>query len=91
MSDVTIDLTSNNIELLTAYSEPWKITLLDTGESTMTAGRLAKAKPFLEDTFCFTYGDGLGNINIKELLSEHKVWETTVTVVQPPGELDNIS
>ncbi len=93
MSDVTIDLGSNNVELHTAYSEPWKITLLDTGESTMTAGRLAKAKPFLDDTFCFTYGDGVGNINIEDLISDHRKSgkKATITVVQPPGRYGAIS
>ena len=69
MSDVTIDLQKNNIEVHSKRAEPWKITLIDTGENTMTGGRLLKVKKYLEndENFCFTYGDGLGNINIKKV------------------------
>ena len=66
--DVTLDLSSNSIEVHSKKSEPWKVTLVDTGESTLTGGRLARVKNFIKDTFCFTYGDGLADINLKRLI-----------------------
>ena len=74
-------------------TEPWKITLVDTGENTMTGGRLKRVKEFLgNDSFCFTYGDGVANINIKNLIkfhSEHKT-KATLTAVQPPGRFGSL-
>lgn len=87
-SDVTIDLTNNDIKVHHKFAEPWKVTLVDTGLNTMTGGRLKKIEPYIEkSTFCFTYGDGLSNINISNLISFHKKNKTaaTLTAVQPPG------
>jgi len=87
-SDVTFDLQDNKMEVHRKFSEPWKVTLVDTGLETMTGGRLKKIKNFAgDDTFCFTYGDGISNINISELIEFHKNSKTidTVTAVQPPG------
>jgi len=70
MSDVTIDMQSNSIQVHNNYSEPWSVTLVDTGEHTMTGGRLKRVSAFLEneDTFCFTYGDGVSDIDISATL-----------------------
>lgn len=87
-SDVTIDIQNNKVEVHEQYSEPWKVTLVDTGENTGTGGRLKKVKNYLSnETFCFTYGDGVSDINISELIKFHKKQKTlaTITAVQPPG------
>jgi len=87
-SDVTIDIRNNKMEVHNNSSEPWKITLLDTGLNTFTGGRVLRAKKFLEDdTFMLTYGDGVGNINIPELIDFHKKNKSilTLTSVQPEG------
>ena len=85
--DVTLDLSSNSIEVHSKKSESWKVTLIDTGENTLTGGRLARVKNFIKDTFCFTYGDGLADINLKELINYHKKSKkkATITAVKPPG------
>ncbi len=88
-SDITIDLQSNNIEVHNNSSEPWKVTLLDTGIDTLTGGRVLRAKEHLKDEpFFLTYGDGVSNVNIRELLEYHKQQESMVTVtgVQPEGK-----
>ena len=86
-SDVTLDLRKNEMKVHQKKSEPWKITLVDTGEKTMTAGRIKRVKKFLPDTFCLTYGDGLSDIDISKLISFHKKnkFIGTITAVQPPG------
>lgn len=89
MSDVTIDMESNNMEVHEKYAEPWKVTLVDTGEETMTGGRLKRVSQYLqdEDAFCFTYGDGLADVDISRQLEQHRrdgKW-ATITAVQPPG------
>lgn len=86
-SNVTFDLRNNRMDIHDSHSEPWKVTLVDTGESTMTGGRLKRVSSFLDDDFCFTYGDGLSDVNIKELINFHKKEKrlATVTAVQPPG------
>jgi len=87
-SDVTIDIMNNKMDVHRKSAEPWKITLVDTGLDTMTGGRLRRVKNFVEnETFCFTYGDGLGDVNVSELIKFHKNQKTIVTVtsVQPPG------
>ena len=87
-SDVTFDMSSSKIDIHTNSSEPWKVTLVDTGEETMTGGRLKRISSYLDkEDFCFTYGDGVSDINITELISFHKSNKTlaTVTAVQPPG------
>ncbi|MGF6600006.1 glucose-1-phosphate cytidylyltransferase [Paraburkholderia sp. GAS448] len=88
-SDVTFDMRTNEMQVHQQYAEPWKVTLVDTGESTMTGGRLRRVKDFVKDeeAFCFTYGDGLGNINITSLTDYHKQRGTlaTLTATYPPG------
>jgi glucose-1-phosphate cytidylyltransferase len=88
MSDVTFDMVDNKMEVHQRRSEPWKVTIVDTGEATMTGGRLKRVREYLGDeAFCFTYGDGVGNINISELIAFHKNQGrlATLTGVQPPG------
>jgi glucose-1-phosphate cytidylyltransferase len=88
MSDVTIDLSDNSLEIHNRYAEPWKITLVDTGESTQTGGRLKRISPYVDDgDFCMTYGDGLSDVDITELIRFHNEAGklATVTAVQPPG------
>lgn len=93
-SNITFDLKENDIEIHSRNVEPWKITLADTGLNTMTGGRLKKVKEFLDDeSFCFTYGDGLSDINLKELIDFHKNQKTlaTVTGVRPPARFGAMS
>jgi len=93
MADVTIDLTNNNIEVHNAKAEPWKVTLVDTGLYTQTGGRIKRIKPYVgNETFMLTYGDGVANINIKELLEFHKSHGryATITAVQPPGRFGGL-
>ena len=89
MSDVTFDMGNNNaMQIHQRNSEPWKITLIDTGEGTLTGGRLKRVSRYLgDDDFCFTYGDGVGDIDITKLIAFHKKHrkKATVTAVQPPG------
>ncbi len=88
VSDVTIDLTSNQIEFLDRKSEPWKVTLIDTGQHTMTGGRLKRVAKYLgDDDFCFTYGDGVGNVDITALIAFHRAQGTlaTLTAARPGG------
>ncbi len=88
MSDVTFDLKKNTMEVHAEKAEPWRVTLIDTGEKTMTGGRLKRVRQYLGDEdFCFTYGDGLSNVNITKLIEFHKRQNTlaTVTAIQPPG------
>ena len=87
-SDVTIDLKDNSIKVINNSSEPWKVTLLDTGLNTMTGGRIKRAQNFIGDEpFMLTYGDGVADINIKELLKFHKSHGKllTMTSAQPDG------
>ena len=94
-SDITIDLKNNNLEIKKTNSEPWKISLVDTGENTMTGGRILKIKDILkkEKDFCLTYGDGVSNINIKKLIDFHKKNKklATITVVKPQGRYGMIN
>ena len=89
MSDVTIDMVNNSMEVHQKNAEPWRVTLVDTGDETMTGGRLKKVKPYLEgeNDFCFTYGDGLSDIDLTKLINFHRVHGklATVTAVLPPG------
>ena len=88
MSDVTFDIAENKMEVHQHSAEPWRVTLVDTGENTMTGGRLKRVRDYLDnDEFCFTYGDGVGNVDITRLISFHKERGTlaTLTAVQPPG------
>ncbi|KTD72250.1 glucose-1-phosphate cytidylyltransferase [Legionella tucsonensis] len=93
-SDVTIDMKKNTTEIHQSYSEPWRITLLDTGEHSMTGGRLKRIAHHLEDEdFCFTYGDGVSNVNITELIEFHKYHKklATVTAIKPPARFGAIN
>lgn len=88
MSDVTFDMENNSMEVHKKRTEPWKVTIIDTGEETMTGGRLKRVKDYIGDeTFCFTYGDGVGDVNISETIELHKRAQrkATLTAVQPPG------
>jgi len=93
-SDVTFDMNSGSMEVHSRRAEPWKVTLVDTGPETMTGGRLRRVKPFVKDsgTFMLTYGDGLADINLKELLEFHRAkgLTATVTAVQPPGRFGTL-
>lgn len=88
-SDVTFDMQKNSMEIHQNSSEPWKVTVVDTGEETMTGGRLKRVMPYLsgDEDFCFTYGDGVSDVNITALVNFHKEQNklATVTAVQPPG------
>ena len=89
MSDVTFDMSANATRIHKHSAEPWNVTLIDTGETTMTGGRLKRIKQYVEgeDAFCFTYGDGVSDVNISELIAFHKKHKklATITAVQPPG------
>jgi glucose-1-phosphate cytidylyltransferase len=89
MSDVTFDMQNNQMEVHTRNTEPWKVTLVDTGDETMTGGRLKRVRPYIsdEEMFCFTYGDGVSDVNISELIAFHKSHGklATLTATQPPG------
>ena len=88
-SDVTFNMINNEIKIHQERAEPWKVTLVDTGENTMTGGRIKRVKEYLDENedFCLTYGDGLSNINIKELVNFHKNHGkiATISSVYPPG------
>ena len=89
MSDVTFDMRDNSMQVLQQSAEPWRVTLIDTGEETMTGGRLRRVAPYVKDeeAFCFTYGDGVSNVNIAELVTFHKAQrvKATLTATLPPG------
>ena len=87
MSDVTINLRNNEVKVHQNMSEPWSVTLVDTGETTNTGGRLKRVAPHIDGTFCFTYGDGLSDVDIAALIAFHREQgtEATLTAVQPPG------
>ena len=89
VSDVTIDLKANEVTVLDAKAEPWKVTLVDTGEETMTGGRLRRVAHHLppREAFCFTYGDGVADVDIAALIAHHRAGglQATVTAVRPPG------
>jgi glucose-1-phosphate cytidylyltransferase len=88
MSSVTFDMTNNQIEVHSNHSEPWQVTLVDTGEKAMTGRRLKRVQDFIgNETFCLTYGDGVGDININELVGFHFARKTlaTLTAVQIPS------
>jgi glucose-1-phosphate cytidylyltransferase len=87
MSDVTIDMEKNSVEVHQKKAEPWRVTLVDTGEATQTGGRLKRVAQYIDDDFCMTYGDGVGSINITELIAFHRQHGklATMTATQPPG------
>lgn len=94
MSDVTFDMVNNKMVVHQKYAEPWKVTLVDTGENTMTGGRLKRVKKYLEDDeiFSLTYGDGVSNVDIKALIDFHKSEnvKATLTATSPPGRFGAI-
>lgn len=88
MSDVTFDMEHNRMEVHEKNAEPWRVTLIDTGQDTLTGGRLLRVKDYIGDeTFCFTYGDGLADVNIDTLIQFHRAQGkvATLTAIQPPG------
>ncbi|QWD76406.1 glucose-1-phosphate cytidylyltransferase [Polynucleobacter sp. MWH-UH24A] len=88
-SDITFDMQKNSMEVHEQFAEPWKVTLVDTGEETKTGGRLKRVGQYIKDeeAFCFTYGDGISDINIKNLVTFHQQQsaQATLTAVYPPG------
>jgi glucose-1-phosphate cytidylyltransferase len=85
MSDVTFDMVNNRMEVHQNYAEPWKVTLVDTGEETLTGGRLKRVADYVQDEteFCFTYGDGVSDVNIAQLIDFHRShgkWATVTAV-----------
>jgi glucose-1-phosphate cytidylyltransferase len=86
-SDVTFDLANNRMEVHQRYAEPWKVTLVETGEATMTGGRLRRVRQHIDGRFCFTYGDGLSDVDIRALIDFHAMQgrTATITAVKPPG------
>lgn len=87
MSDVTIDMRHNSVEVHHKKAEPWRVTLVDTGEVTQTAGRMKRVAEYIDGDFCMTYGDGVGSIDIRALVEFHRGHGklATMTAVQPPG------
>ena len=92
-SDVTIDLHKNEVSITKKETEPWKVTLVETGENTMTGGRIKKIEEYVEDTFCLTYGDGLSDVDITSSIKFHnqKKKIVTITAVQPPGRFGSLN
>jgi glucose-1-phosphate cytidylyltransferase len=89
MSDVTFDMSNNSMQVLQQSAEPWRVTLIDTGDETMTGGRLRRVAPYLkgDDAFCFTYGDGVSDVDISLLIAFHRQQgvQATLTATLPPG------
>ena len=89
MSDVTFDMKNNEMRVHKKYGDPWKVTVVDTGESTMTGGRLKRIKEYVKDekSFCMTYGDGVSDVDVSKLISFHKVNKklATLTAAYSPG------
>lgn len=92
MSDITIDMSNNSIEVHQKNAEPWKVTLIDTGEMTQTGGRIRRIKDHIDGSFCLTYGDGVSDIDITSLIHFHKSEKTmaTVTAIQPAGRFGSV-
>lgn len=94
MSDVTYDMSKNTMEVHQQSAEPWRVTLIDTGENTMTGGRLKRVANYVieEEAFCLTYGDGVSDVNITELLAFHKMQnvKATLTATIPPGRFGTL-
>ena len=93
MSDVTFDMRDNSMQVHQKSAEPWKVTLVETGEGTQTGGRLKRVAQYLgKDDFCFTYGDGVADIDLKALIAFHKAQKVkaTLTAVQPPGRFGSL-
>lgn len=92
MSDVTIDMKENSVEVHSRKAEPWRVTLVDTGEQTQTGGRLKRIAGYIDSDFCMTYGDGVGSVNIGEVIALHKSHGklATMTATQPPGRFGSL-
>ncbi|TAJ29417.1 glucose-1-phosphate cytidylyltransferase [Bosea sp. (in: a-proteobacteria)] len=92
MSDVTFDMKANTIKVHQRNAEPWRVTLVDTGEATQTGGRIARVREHLQGTFCLTYGDGVSDLDLGALIAFHKTQATdcTVTAIQPAGRFGQI-
>ncbi len=92
MSDVSFDMTNNKMEVLQKNAEPWKVTLIDTGSNTSTGGRIKRVEDHISSTFCLTYGDGVCDLNISDLLKFHREQKTlaTVTAIQPAGRFGSL-
>lgn len=92
-SDITFNLKENKMEVHSNNSENWRVTLVDTGETTMTGGRIKRLKNYIDGTFYLTYGDGVGNIDINKLYDHHKKSKkiSTMTVVKPQGRFGSVS
>jgi glucose-1-phosphate cytidylyltransferase len=94
MSDVTFDMQKNEMQVHHRYADPWKVTLVDTGDETMTGGRLKRVSDYIrdEDAFCFTYGDGVSDVNISKLMAFHEEQGVlaTLTAAVPPGRFGAI-
>ena len=93
MSDITIDMKNNTTQIHQNYVEPWSITLVETGENTMTGGRLKRVAPYLTDEdFCFTYGDGVSNVDIAKVIQLHRSQQNlaTLTAIRPPARFGAI-
>lgn len=92
MSDVTFDMRDNSMQVHQKHAEPWKVTLVDTGENTMTGGRIKRIRNYVDGTFCLTYGDGVSDIHIGDLIEYHKKQKTlaTLTAIQPAGRFGSI-
>ena len=91
--DITFDVAQNSMEVHQTTAEPWRVTLVDTGETTLTGGRLRRVMSYVGDEdFCFTYGDGVGDVDITALIAFHREQGTqaTVTAVQPPGRFGSM-
>ena len=94
MSDVTFDMCKNEMKIHHTKTEPWKITLIDTGLKTLTGGRLKRVQPYIDDEdFCFTYGDGVSDLNIADVIAHHKSSDcvATITTVQNPGRFGAVN
>ena len=94
MSDVTFDMARNRMEVHEQHAEPWKVTLIDTGQDTLTGGRLKRVRDYIGNgSFCFTYGDGVSDINISALIKFHRSHgkRATVTAIQPPGRYGSLN
>ncbi len=94
MSDVTFDIQNNHLEVHQQHAEPWRVTLIDTGQETLTGGRLKRVREHLgSEAFCFTYGDGVADIDVGKLIALHRSQGklATVTAVQPPGRYGALS
>lgn len=94
MSDITFNMADNSMKVHQQHAEPWHVTLVDTGEGSMTGGRLKRVASYLNlnENFCFTYGDGVADVNLSKLIEHHKKVNVlaTMTAVQPPGRYGSL-